>query len=52
MGGYLDRVCDIDGDWNISHAMWMTLLRQALKLAKAGHPAGSTSAPRPTSQTS
>jgi hypothetical protein len=34
MGGYLDRVCHIDGDWNISHALWMKLLRQALKLAK------------------
>jgi hypothetical protein len=52
MGGYLDRVCNIDGDWNISHAMWMTLLRQALKLAQAGRAAGSTSAPRLTPQTS
>jgi hypothetical protein len=41
MGGYLDRVCNIDGDWNISHAMWMKLLRQALKLSKRGVPGAS-----------
>ena len=39
IGGYLDRVCAVDGDWNISHAVWIRLLRRAVKLSKR-RPAG------------
>jgi hypothetical protein len=52
MGGYLDRVCNIDGDWNISYAMWIKLLRRALKLANDRPSVGSKSASRPTAPTS
>jgi len=52
MVGYLDRVCSIDGDWNISHAMWIKLLRQALKVAKSRQPVISKPAPRPAGSTS